>query len=101
MEMTQRTFFCGDLFTHGGKAESAITPNDILEPSEAFRRPMDYFAHAPQTKRTLARLAAAKPSRLLSCTAAPGPATEQRCSRRSAKQWIGAELLDHPQGTMY
>ena len=30
---------------------------DILGPSEAFRAPMDYYAHAPQTAAVLERLA--------------------------------------------
>jgi flavorubredoxin len=64
MEMTTRTFFCGDLFTQGGKGECALTRDDILEPSEAFRRPMDYFAHAPQTAAILDRLAEEKPTTL-------------------------------------
>lgn len=64
METTQRVFFCGDLFTQGGTGSTAVTTADILEPSEAFRRPMDYFAHAPQTKQTLAKLADARPTTL-------------------------------------
>lgn len=64
METTQRTFFCGDLFTQGGKGETALTSDDIIEPSEAFRRHMDYFAHAPQTTQTLKRLSEAKPTTL-------------------------------------
>jgi flavorubredoxin len=64
METTTRTFFCGDLFTQGGKGERALTTDDILEPSEAFRRPMDYFAHAPQTGVTLERLAQERPTTL-------------------------------------
>ena len=64
METTTRTFFCGDLFTQGGKGERALTSDDILEPSEAFRRPMDYFAHAPQTAAILERLAEERPTTL-------------------------------------
>ncbi|MFC4307804.1 MBL fold metallo-hydrolase [Steroidobacter flavus] len=64
MEMTTRTFFCGDLFTQGGKGERALTTDDILEPSEAFRRPMDYFAHAPQTATILDKLADHEPTTL-------------------------------------
>jgi flavorubredoxin len=80
METTQRTFFCGDLFTQGGKGETALTRDDILEPSEAFRRPMDYFAHAPQTSATLQRLAEAQPTTLA-------------CMHGSAWQGDGAMLL--------
>ncbi len=50
LDVTTRTFFCGDLFTQGGAGEVALTESDILGPSEAFRAPMDYFAHAPQTR---------------------------------------------------
>jgi flavorubredoxin len=66
MDTTTGTFFCGDLFTQPGHGEAALTQGDILGPSEAFRRPMDYFAHAPQTMTTLMRLAALKP-RTLAC----------------------------------
>jgi len=61
METTTRTFFCGDLFTQGGAGEVALTESDILGPSEAFRAPMDYFAHAPSTTATLERLARENP----------------------------------------
>jgi len=64
MDMTTRTFFCGDLFTQGGKGETALTESDILGPSEAFRGPMDYYAHAPQTTATLERLAREQPTTL-------------------------------------
>jgi flavorubredoxin len=64
METTQRTFFCGDLFTQGGKGEQALTTQDILGPSEAFRGPLDYFSHAPQTAATLNKLAGGKPATL-------------------------------------
>ncbi len=45
---TTRTFFCGDLFTQGGAGSRPLTESDILGPSEAFRAPMDYYAHAPR-----------------------------------------------------
>ncbi len=64
MDMTTRTFFCGDLFTQGGSGVEALTESDILEPSEAFRAPMDYFAHAPQTAGMLERLAREAPKTL-------------------------------------
>jgi flavorubredoxin len=66
MESSTRTFFCGDLFTQGGAGEVAITESDILGPSEEFRKPMDYFAHAPQTSAVLERLALEQP-RTLAC----------------------------------
>jgi hypothetical protein len=64
MDMTTRTFFCGDLFTQGGAGDAALTESDILGPSEAFRAPMDYFAHAPQTVGVLERLAREAPTTL-------------------------------------
>jgi flavorubredoxin len=66
MDETSGTFFCGDLFTQPGAGELALTEGDILGPSEAFRGPMDYFAHAPHTTATLHRLAAENP-RTLAC----------------------------------
>ncbi len=80
METTTHTFFCGDLFTQGGKGERALIRDDILEASEAFRRPMDYFAHAPQTTATLERLAEEAPTTLA-------------CMHGSAWQGDGARLL--------
>jgi flavorubredoxin len=64
LDVTSRTFFCGDLFTQGGSGEVALTESDILGPSEAFRKPMDYYAHAPQTGAILERLAAERPTTL-------------------------------------
>jgi flavorubredoxin len=64
LETSTRTFFCGDLFTQGGSGEVALTESDILGPSERFRAPMDYFAHAPQTEAILERLAREQPTTL-------------------------------------
>jgi flavorubredoxin len=64
MDLTTRTFFCGDLFTQGGAGEIAVTEHDILGPSEAFRAPLDYFAHAPQSGSILERLARENPTTL-------------------------------------
>jgi flavorubredoxin len=82
MDLTDGTFFCGDLFTQPGPGEVALTEGDILGPSEAFRQPMDYFAHAPHTAATLARLAALKPRTLA-------------CMHGSAWRGDGAALLRH------
>ena len=46
---------------HRGR-ESALTTADILGPSEAFRAPMDDYAHAPNGRDLLSRLAAFKPT---------------------------------------
>ncbi|MGH8541293.1 MAG: MBL fold metallo-hydrolase, partial [Stenotrophobium sp.] len=53
MEETTRTLLCGDLFTQPGAVHPPITELDILVPSEAFRRAMDYFAHAGNTRALL------------------------------------------------
>jgi flavorubredoxin len=82
MDITSRTFFCGDLFTQGGDGAAALTEADILGPSEAFRQPMDYYAHAPQTTATLARLAEQKPRTLA-------------CMHGSAWRGDGGALLRH------
>jgi len=63
-ESTTRTLFCGDLFTQYGELHAPITPSDILEPSEAGRKGMDYYAHSPDTGRILDRLAATAPTTL-------------------------------------
>jgi len=79
-DLTTQTFFCGDLFTQGGSGERALTESDILGPSEAFRAPLDYFAHAPQTVDTLNRLAGLQPTTLA-------------CMHGSAWRGDGAALL--------
>jgi flavorubredoxin len=80
MEERTRTFLCGDLFTRGGRGEVPLTEDDILEASEAFRAPMDYYAHAPDTGTTLERLAALQPQTLA-------------CMHGSAWRGDGAALL--------
>jgi flavorubredoxin len=60
------TLFCGDLFTQGGLGEASLTEADVLGPSEAFRRQMDYYAHSPQTAAMLERLAQDRPQ-VLAC----------------------------------
>jgi flavorubredoxin len=65
-EARTRTLFCGDLFTQPGADAPAHTEGDILAPSEGMRSAMDYYAHAPQTRATLERLAALEP-RTLAC----------------------------------
>jgi flavorubredoxin len=80
MESSTQTFFCGDLFTQGGPGTVALTESDILGPSEAFRKPLDYFAHAPQTQAVLERLARLEPTTLA-------------CMHGSAWRGDGAALL--------
>jgi flavorubredoxin len=64
LDLSTRTFFCGDLFTQGGPGDVPVTEADILGPSEAFRAPMDYFAHSPHTRPILERLAGEHPTTL-------------------------------------
>ncbi len=66
METQTATLLCGDLFTQGGADNPALTEADILGPSEAFRRSMDYFSHAKNSRSLLERLAALNP-RTLAC----------------------------------
>jgi flavorubredoxin len=80
MDMTTRTFFCGDLFTQGGSGSVALTEADILGPSEAFRKPLDYFAHAPQTREVLEMFAREQPGTMA-------------CMHGSAWRGDGAKLL--------
>lgn len=63
-EETTGTLLCGDLFTQPGHDNPPVTEGDILEPSEAFRLQMDYYAHSPDTHRHLARLAELRPTTL-------------------------------------
>ncbi len=80
MELETRTLLCGDLFTQGTDGGKPLTEGDILGPSEAFRRQMDYYAHAPQTASTLERLARENPTTLA-------------CMHGSAWRGDGASLL--------
>jgi flavorubredoxin len=80
LDIATRTFFCGDLFTQGGTGEVALTESDIFGPSEVFRKPLDYYAHAPQTVAVLERLAQEAPTTLA-------------CMHGSAWRGDGARLL--------
>jgi len=80
MEDKTRTLFCGDLFTQGGTQNPALTESDILGPSEAFRRPMDYFSHSPDTCARIEKLAQLRPTTLA-------------CMHGSAWRGDGAALL--------
>jgi hypothetical protein len=80
MEESTRTLLCGDLFTQGGAGLPAITEADILAPSEAFRREMDYFSHTRNARAMLEKLASTKPTTLA-------------CMHGSAWRGDGAGLL--------
>jgi len=74
------TLFCGDLFTQGGADNPPVTGSDILGPSEAFRRQMDYFSHTRHARPMIERLAATAPTTLA-------------CMHGSAWRGDGARLL--------
>jgi flavorubredoxin len=80
MESATGTLLCGDLFTQGGSARPPLIESDILGPSEAFRRQLDYFAHTKNTRAMLERLAALLPTTLA-------------CMHGSAWRGDGAALL--------
>lgn len=79
-EETTRTLFCGDVFTQPGADTPAMTESDILEPSEAMRKGLDYYAHGTQTGALLEKLAATSPKVLA-------------CMHGSAYRGDGAKLL--------
>jgi flavorubredoxin len=63
---TANTLFCGDLFTQPGAGEEPLVSGDILGPSEAFRRQMDYFSHTENAPALMEKLARLSP-RVLAC----------------------------------
>jgi flavorubredoxin len=77
---TSATLLCGDLFTQPGQGELAVTGDDVLEPSEAFREKLDYFSHSTKAPALLERLAATEPATLA-------------CMHGSAWKGDGAALL--------
>jgi flavorubredoxin len=79
-EESTRTLLCGDLFTQGGDGREPLIEADILGPSEEFRKPLDYFAHAADTTHVLERLARLGPQTLA-------------CMHGSAWRGDGASLL--------
>jgi len=74
------TLLCGDLFTQGGAGRPPVTESDILGPSEAFRRDMDYFSHTKNARQMLETLASTSPTTLA-------------CMHGSAWRGDGAGLL--------
>jgi flavorubredoxin len=80
MEETTGTLLCGDLFTQGGAEPPPLTASDILAPSEAFRKQMDYYSHTKNVRSLVSRLAATNPKVLA-------------CMHGSAWQGDGGQLL--------
>ena len=86
----RRTFLRGSAAMLGGVLATGpafaasdacrITESDILGPSEAFRAPMDYYSHSPNTAAVLERLAREQPTTLA-------------CMHGSAWRGDGAALL--------
>lgn len=64
MEHTTGTLLCSDLFTEGGTDHPALFEGDILGPSDAFRRKLDFYNHTKDTRAMLTRLAGLKPTTL-------------------------------------
>ena len=55
-----------DLFTQGGRGEAPLIETDILEASEAFRAPLDYFSHTRHVLPLIEKLAIEEPA-ILAC----------------------------------
>ncbi len=66
LEELTGTLFCGDLFTQPGDQHAPVVDTDILAPSEAMRKRVNYYALGPETRPTLERIAQLRP-RLLAC----------------------------------
>jgi len=65
-ETTTRTLFAGDLLSQEGAGDPPVTEQCLLAASEALRRRIDYFSHAPGTRAAIERLAALRPE-LVAC----------------------------------
>ena len=63
-EETTRTLLSGDLFTVGGSEHPVLTDADLLGPSEAFRKAMDYYSHTRNARPLIEKLAATAPTTL-------------------------------------
>lgn len=63
-DKTTKTLLCGDLFTQPGLGERPLVGDDIVEPSEAFRRGMDYFSHSRNAPALIEKLAQLRPETL-------------------------------------
>ena len=63
-ESTTKTLLAGDLFTQGGQAPTPLVESDILGPSEAFRKAMDYYSHTTAATPLMEKLARLEPTTL-------------------------------------
>lgn len=91
MEERTATLLCGDLFTQGGADLPPVTEADILGPSEAFRRQMDYFSHGSNAPALIEKLAATGPA-VLACMHGSAWRGDGAALLRS----LGDELADPP-----
>lgn len=80
MEETTGTLFCSDLFTQGGADHAPLTEGDILGPSEALRKRLDFYTYAPNTQAMIDKLAATAPKTIA-------------CMHGSAWRGDGASLI--------
>ena len=80
LEETTGTLLCGDLFTQGGMDLPPLASDDILGPSESFRKQIDYYSYTKNVRSLIAPLAEANPTTLA-------------CMHGSAWQGNGSELL--------
>ncbi len=86
MELSTRTMLVGDLFTQAN-GTVPLTESDILGPSEAFRQPMDYYAHAPHTAAVLEKLARENPETLACMHGSAWRGMGRRCCGSSPGRW--------------
>jgi flavorubredoxin len=63
-DTTAGTLFCGDLFTQPGTGGTPLVTGDILGPSEALRKQMDYFSHSVNAPAQIEKLAQLQPRQL-------------------------------------
>ena len=63
-ERTTRTLLCSDLFTEGGAQHPVLSDGDILETSERFRAPMDYYSHTKNGRALIEKLVGRAPTTL-------------------------------------
>ncbi|MGO9836826.1 MAG: MBL fold metallo-hydrolase [Polyangiaceae bacterium] len=63
-ETRTRTLLAGDLFTQGGHDVAPLTEGDILGPSEACRKMMDYYSHTKNPATLMDKLAVCEPMTL-------------------------------------
>jgi len=63
-DATSRTLLAGDLFTQSGHDVPPVVEKDILGPSEAFRKMMDYYSHTKGVVPLMEKLARCEPTTL-------------------------------------